>query len=133
MKKEKSEKAIPVLDIITGVGILLFWVGFFTVGLAPKTPPPGYFVFEHSFPLPDSILAVTLIIAGILNLKGRPLGRTLSLVSAGALIFLGLLDFSFNIQNGMYAISALDTVLNAFINIWCVGFGIALCVRFFRE
>jgi hypothetical protein len=130
MKKEKPEKTIAVLEILTGAGILLFWLGFFTVGLAPEAPPPGYLSFEYSFPLPDSILAATLIVAGILNLKGKPAGRVLSLVSAGALIFLGLLDFSFNIQNGMYAISALDTALNAFINLWCVGFGLALLFRF---
>jgi hypothetical protein len=129
-KNEKIRRPIAVLEIITGIGILLFWLGFFTVGLAPAVPPPGYLSFEYSFPLSDSILAATLIIAGILNLKGKPAGRVLSLVSAGALIFLGLLDFSFNIQNGMYTLSALDTALNAFINLWCVGFGLALFLRF---
>jgi len=44
-------------------------------------------------------------------------------------MFLGVLDFSFNIQNGMYAISALDLILNAFINLWCVVFGLWIAVR----
>jgi hypothetical protein len=130
MRKERSPKAIAVLELLTAIGIILFWVGFFTVGLAPENPPAGYFVYEHSFPLPDSILALGLIIAALLLLKGKPLGRSLSLVAAGGLIFLGLIDFSFNIQNGMYAISALDAVLNGFINLWCVGFGAALFIRF---
>lgn len=123
---EQSNKTIAVLQIITAAGLALFWLGFFTVGLAPENPPQGYFQYEHSFPLPDIILAVALLAAGIMLLKGRPAGVTLSLVTAGSLMFLGVLDFSFNIQNGMYAISALDLVLNAFINLWCVAFGLAV-------
>ncbi len=120
---EKKGKVIPIFQVITALGIILFWIGFFTVGLAPETPPPCYFAFEHSFPLPDILLACTIIAAAVLLLKGNRLGRTLSVASSGALIFLGLLDFSFNIQNGMYAISVADTILNGFINGYCVVFG----------
>jgi len=133
MGKERSEKTVAVLELITATGIILFWVGFFTVGLAPENPPEGYFVFEHSFPLPDSILALALITAALLLLREKSLGRSVSLAAAGGLIFLGVIDFSFNIQNGIYAISALDTLLNGFINLWCVGFGAFLVFRFARR
>ena len=95
---EKKHKTLAILEIITGVGIIFFWIGFFTVGLAPKNPPDCYFVFEHSFPLPDIIMSIGLIIAGILLLKQKSEGVPLSLVCAGGLMFLGVLDFSFNIQ-----------------------------------
>jgi hypothetical protein len=130
--QEKNGSAIPIFQIITALGIVLFWIGFFTVGLAPETPPPCYFVFEHSFPLPDILLAITIFAAALLLLMGHRLGRTLSLASSGALIFLGLLDFSFNIQNGMYAISVADTILNGFINGYCVIFGIVVILRLQR-
>lgn len=119
----KGLKVIAVLELLTGAGLILFWIGFFTVGLAPENPPPCYFAYEHSFPLPDIILAVAFLLAGTLLLKNRESGRILSLVCAGGLMFLGVLDFSFNVQNGVYRISTLDLVLNVFINIWCVGFG----------
>jgi hypothetical protein len=48
-------------------------------------------------------------------------------------MFLGLLDFSFNIQNGIYMTSGLDLILNAFINIWCVGFGVAIAMLLSRK
>lgn len=115
---KKGTGVIAALELLTGLGILLFWIGFFTIGLAPVNPPQCYFVFEHSFPLPDAILAFALIVAAAMLSKGRPVGRDLSLICSGGLMFLGVLDFSFNIQNGMYEISVLDTVLNAFINIW---------------
>jgi hypothetical protein len=120
--------AIAVLELLTGVGLILYWIGFFTIGLAPKNPPKGYMEYEHSFPLPDGLLSILLLAAGILLLLNNPWGSHLSLISAGALVFLGVLDFSFNIQNGIYKISKSDLVLNAFLNIWCVGFGVAIAI-----
>lgn len=122
-------KIVSTLEIITGVGIILFWIGFFTVGLAPENPPACYFAFEHSFPLPDVILALALIYSGILIRQEKPLGASLGLTTAGGLIFLGVIDFSFNIQNGMYLISTADLILNAFINLWCAGFGIYIFIK----
>ena len=119
---------IAILELLTGVGLILFWILFFKVGLAPKNPPPGYLAYEHSFPLPDGLLAILLLVAGTLLLLNNPLGINLSLIAAGALVFLGVLDFSFNIQNGVYKISKTDLVLNAFLNVWCVGFGVAIAV-----
>jgi hypothetical protein len=120
--------AIAILELATGVGLILFWIGFFTIGLAPKDPPKGYMEYEHSFPLPDGLLALLMLAAGILLLLNNPWGSHLSLIAAGALVFLGVLDFSFNIQNGVYKISKSDLILNAFINLWCVGFGIAIAI-----
>ena len=121
-------RTIAILELLTGIGLILFWILFFTVGLAPKNPPPGYFAYEHSFPLPDGLLAILLLAAGILLLLNNPWGGNLSLIAAGALVFLGVLDFSFNIQNGVYKISKSDLILNAFLNVWCVGFGVAIAL-----
>ncbi len=125
-----SGNTIPVLSIVTAVGLVLFWIGFFTIGLAPANPPPCYFAYEHSFPVPDIILAVVLLSGGILSLTGSGAhGATLLVAGGGALVFLGILDISFNLQNGMYSISLLDMILNAFINLWCVLFGAAIVVK----
>ena len=120
--------AIAILELLTAVGLILFWIGFFTIGLAPKNPPQGYMEYEHSFPLPDGLLAILMLVAGTLLLLNNPWGSHLSLVAAGALVFLGVLDFSFNIQNGVYKISKGDLILNAFLNVWCVVFGVAIAV-----
>ena len=125
----KTSRSLPVLAILTGIGLLLFWVGFFTIDLAPANPPPGYFEYEHSFPLPDIILAAALIVAGTMMLRGSPRGGRIALICSGALIFLGLLDFSFNIQNGVYALSAAELLLNGSINLWCVVFGLVLAFK----
>lgn len=126
-------RLIASLEIVTAVGLILFWIAFFTVGLAPENAPACYFAYEHSFPLPDGLLAVLLLTAGILLTKSRLWGVKLSLAAGGALVFLGLLDFSFNIQNGVYLTSTIDLILNAFINVWCVGFGLALIILIGRK
>lgn len=121
-----STKRIAQLQLATGVGLLLFWAAFFTVGLAPANPPPGYLQFEHSFTVPDIVLALALIVASRWWQGADPRpghARALSLVCAGMLIFLGMLDVSFNLQNGMYTIGLLDAVLALAINVWCIGFG----------
>lgn len=120
-------QTIARLQLGTGIGLLVFWALFFAVGLAPRDPPPGYFQFEHSFTVPDIILALSLIRAGTWLLGAEAsrhkLGWVLSLICAGALIFLGLLDISFNLQNGMYTGWWLDALLAVAINAWCIGFG----------
>lgn len=126
---DDGRRLISALEIVTGAGILLFWIAFFTFGMAPENPPAGYFAYEHSFPLPDGLMCILLIVAGILLLKNVKAALVLSLVASGALMFLGVLDFSFNIQNGIYAASTVDLVLNAFINAWCVGFGLFLAIN----
>ncbi len=47
-----------------------------------------------------------------------------TLIAAGAMIFLGLCDLSFNSLNGMYTVGLADGIMNAGINIWSVGFGL---------
>jgi hypothetical protein len=121
---------IAALQLVTGVGLIFFWTAFFTIGIAPENPPPGYFIFEHSFPLPDVLLAFLLFGAAALlgshDEKRCRLGRSLSLVAAGGLLFLGVLDFSFNIQNGMYTTSVTDGITAGFIQLWCIGAGLIM-------
>jgi hypothetical protein len=122
-------KFLGYFEILTAVGLILFWIGFFTIGLAPANAPDCYFAYEHSFPLPDITMAIFMFAGGILLLKGSDTGRVISLACSGGLVFLGLLDFSFNIQNGVYLTSTLDMILNAFINIWCVVFGFTIFMK----
>jgi len=129
----KTQRALAALAVVAAGGIAAFWVGFFTVGLAPERPPACYSAYEHSFPLPDGMLAFALFTAGVLVLKGRASGRSLMLVCSGALVFLGLLDAAFNFQQGVYRTSTADLVLNGCINLFCVGFGVLLAVCFGRD
>lgn len=119
-------KLIAYLEWLTAAGIITYWFAFLFIGVAPENPPEGYLAYERSFPLPDMLLAITLIGSGFLIIYRNPVGKSLALSCAGALIFLGFLDFSFNTQNGIYVMSLQDLVLNVFLNGWCVFFGILM-------
>lgn len=125
---------IAKLQLSTAAGLFLYWVLYFTAGVAPPNPPPGYFVFQNSFTYADLVLAVLLARAATYLLSVDPIrrviGRGLSLVCAGALLFLGGLDISFNIQNGIYSALSFDMALEALINVWCLGFGFLLAYEF---
>jgi hypothetical protein len=125
---------IARLELLTAAGLFLYWVLYFTTGVAPEHPPRGYFVFQNSFTVADLILAALLVRAATLLLGGDPIrrvmGRGLSLVCAGALLFLGGLDISFNFQNHIYLIWSFDMALEVAVNIWCLGFGFLLAYEF---
>lgn len=117
-----KHKITAALQLLTAIGLILFWTAFFLIGFENPDYPSYYTKFEHSFPLPDSFLCIVLLIAYV-N-RSKPIWRHCTFVAAGAMIFLGLCDFSFNIMNGMYTVGLTDGIMNAFINIWCVGFGL---------
>ncbi len=127
----ESNNLIITGQILTGAGLIVFWILFFTVGMIDKNVAPDcYFQYEHAFPPADIILASGLILSSFLLIKKLPIGKTVSLVCAGALIFLGLLDFSFNLQNKVYLISLAEAISNGFINAWCVFFGLVIFIKF---
>lgn len=125
---------IARLELLTAVGLFLYWVLYFTVGVAPDNPPPGYFVFQNSFTVADLVLAGLLARAATFLLGADPIrrvnGRGLSLICAGALLFLGGLDISFNFQNQIYLTWSFDMLLEVLVNIWCLGFGFLLAYEF---
>lgn len=117
-------RTTAILQIATGIGIVAFWVLFFTVGLAPADPPPCYFPFEHSFPPPDLMLATGLLASGWNLLNSDSWGRTVSLVCAGGLLFLGIIDLSFTAQSGGLRGPLHELLGNLAISVWCIGLGI---------
>ena len=132
----RRNDVMALAQIATGLGMLTFWILFFTVGMAPAKPPACYFAFEHAFTLPDAVLSVGLLAAGMLQYRLRSEAWAISLACAGGLLFLGLADVSFNLQNGIYSESLAGGLGALAINTWCIALGLALIVsqlRLLRE
>jgi hypothetical protein len=123
MKSDRL-RLVSALNVVTGAGLILFRVSLLGLGMGPEKPRPSYLPFNYALSLPEFMLSLLMIATGVLLLKNRQLGIRLSWIAAGTLIFLGLLNVSFNVQTGVYASSASDLVINGVINAWCVGFGI---------
>ncbi|MCF2141003.1 MAG: hypothetical protein K9W44_13175 [Candidatus Lokiarchaeota archaeon] len=120
---------IATSEFIIAGGLILFWIYFFTVENRNPKNSPEYLAFERSFPIPDLVwLTPALIISGITVIQNSKLGIILTIAVGGSLLFLGLLDTSFNFQNEGYTKSIVDTIMNLSINVICIGMGIVFLI-----
>ena len=126
-KSKRSLGIIAVIEILIAIGIISFWAAFFSTGMVSIKDPQlkeTYLAFESAFPLPDGWLVISLITGGIGLLKKKKYGYFFSLIGGSSLIFLGLVDISFNVRQGIYVLGAGEAILNISINLICLISGI---------
>ncbi len=129
MKRPTGLTVTAALMLLTAVGTLLFWVTFFA---DLETQRSGYlasrcdawFAWEMSFPLADAWMAATAIAGAVGLWRMRPTGLLFGLVSGGAMVFLGLMDALFFLQNGLYLPLTGEVAVELFIHIWTAAFGL---------
>lgn len=115
---------IAILQILFSVGLIGFWIYFFKVENRNPERTEIFFGYERSFPVPDLFwITPSLIISAIGILMGERFGIFFSIISGSALVFLGLVDISFNAQQGGYTTNKSDTIMNLTINLLCVIIG----------
>ncbi|MHA2203298.1 MAG: hypothetical protein ACW991_06380 [Candidatus Hodarchaeales archaeon] len=117
MKKEYTKYDIYVayLEIIGALAIIGFWIGWFLDLLKSSLPEPlfeTYLAFESAFPIADTWIVVLLLISAYGILTERPYGSFFAAAAGGALMFLGLIDISFNLQQGIYQHDLLAIPIN---------------------
>ncbi|MHA1283685.1 MAG: hypothetical protein ACTSQP_14395 [Promethearchaeota archaeon] len=118
------ELIIASLQLFMCAGFIGFWIYFFLVENKKPDQREGYLEFERSFPAADLGWCVpTLLLAAIGLLLGQSFGYFFSIVSGSALIFLGLLDISHNVQYEGYKGKKFDVALNLIVNLFCIIFG----------
>ncbi|MBY8985761.1 MAG: hypothetical protein KGD65_11870 [Candidatus Lokiarchaeota archaeon] len=95
---------IAVLQILFGVGIIGFWIYFLIIENKNPEKTEVYLVFERSFILPDiGWAAPCLFISAIGLITNQEYWIFFSIAGGSAILFLLLLDFSFNIQQKTYS------------------------------
>ena len=116
---------MAIAQRLFAVGIVLWWGYFFGVTRHAPPPTPSYFDFEGAFSWPDLVWLMPLLVtAARHNQRGTPQGPIWTAASGGALVFLSFLDISYNLQHGLYTHSLLEGLLNAVVNLACLGFGL---------
>ena len=132
----RTSRYIAGAEFVVAAGIFLFWMFYFTNDVVSIHDPrlkEIYMAFESAFPFADFYLSLMLIIGGIGLLKDKLFGYFFSVIAGASLIFLGILDVSFNFQNGLYFIGIQEAVLNVLINLACLSFGIYLLLAIWRS
>jgi len=122
---------LAVLLIITALGTIYYWIDFFITGEGHIIEDEWYIKFEKAFPVADlwGLSACSLIgAAGLLT--EQPYGPFFSLLAASSMIFLALMDITFNIENNLYPLIATSNqmVFELMINLWTLILGITLLV-----
>ena len=94
---------IAILQILLGIGVIGFWLMFYFTEY--KNPKMSEVAFKHemSFPLPDlGWVMPCLFISGIGILMEQKFGFFFSALAGSGMMFLGLIDLAFDIQNGVF-------------------------------
>jgi hypothetical protein len=94
---------IAGLEVAAALGIVAFWLTWFREPHDEEWLPAGYIQHERVFVFPDAVLALLLLISAGLLATGQPLGPSLSLVCAGMLAFLGIIDAAYFWQTDLFS------------------------------
>jgi hypothetical protein len=95
---------VAALELVAAVAIAGFWLTWPHEAHDEPWLPTGYVEHEQVFVFPDSILALTLVASAVLLVLEEPLGRSLALVAAGMLSFLGVIDLAYFAKHGMFSL-----------------------------
>lgn len=107
------EVVLAILQIILAVGIAAFWIYFFMVENKNPEKEDWYLKHERSFPLPDlGLVTVCLLVAAVGLIIGERFGIFFTIVAGGGLMFLGLIDLAFNLQNGLFKTKNMDAYMS---------------------
>ncbi len=113
-----------IVQLIVVGFLIFFWLYFLLIERKDPEKSKIYIAHESSFPLADLFwLAPCLLISAIGLIMDQRFGVFFMIISGGIQIFLGLLDLSFNIQQGQYKGNKSDTILNIVIQGYCLIVG----------
>lgn len=94
---------IAVLEIIWVILFIGFWLVFYLTEYNKGKMPEIEYKHELSFPLPDlAWITPTLLIAAIGLILEQRYGYLFSVLAGSGMMFLGLIDLAFAIQNGKF-------------------------------
>ena len=117
------------LEVIAALGIAGFWITWFREPHDEPWLPDGYVDHESPFVFSDTMLSIVLVAGAVLQVAEEPAGRSLGLIAAGMLAFLGVLDLAYFHRTGMFARER-GGVANAGVVASVLALAVILVVRF---
>jgi hypothetical protein len=90
------------LMLASAAGTLAYWLVYFTSGATQVRQDAVYLGFENAFPLADGWMALGYLLSGLGLLRQRPAAVFWGLTAGSAMIFLACMDFSFDLQQGLF-------------------------------
>lgn len=111
------------LTAFTTLGILGYWTSVFSGIFKVTELVPGYRDWFMSFPLPDSWIAFTSLLAFIFLLRNDNRAALFGMLTGSSLIFLGLYALMYGINTGLLFILTTDELIEIAIKVYCLSVG----------
>lgn len=112
------------LMAITAVGVVLYWLVYFTSGATHVRSDAVYLSFENAFPLADGVMSVFLLLAAHALWQGRRSAVLWGICAGSTVLYLGCMDFLFNVEQGNFRLpQSPEMVAESLIVTWCMCFG----------
>ena len=121
---------LSVLLIISAIGLVYYWVDFYTRKGVQVIQEDWYLKFEKACSVADMWIVACALIGAVGLLTEQNYGLLFSILAASSGIFLALIDITFNIQNKLYRLvgASNEMVFEVVINITSLLFGIIIIV-----
>jgi hypothetical protein len=126
--------AVAALLALTTAGTAAYWIAFFAAGNALHASETDvYAAYEHAFPAADAWMASAAAAAAVGLVRRRPWTLLAGIAAGSALVFLGLLDTLFDLEQGLYARPSPAMAVETVINVFCLTVGPFFLAYFWRH
>ena len=127
-------RAVTALLVLAAAGTVAYWLAFFGAGDALHADESDVYVtFEQAFPAADMWMA-SAAAASVVGLRlGRSWAVPAGIAAGSALVFLGLLDVLFDLEQGLYARRSGAMAVEVVINVFCLLLGPFVMRWFWRH
>ncbi|HEY5527258.1 MAG TPA: hypothetical protein VIK02_06740 [Candidatus Anoxymicrobiaceae bacterium] len=127
--------AITLLSVfmaITALGTALFWILFFAKKIeATETEQDE--AFERAFPVADSWMISTALVAAPNLMKMNRKGLFAGAAAGSAMIFLACMDLTYSLENKKYWPMNPDRGQMLFIHLWTISLGVTTIATLWKN
>lgn len=121
---------LSILLIITSILVIYYWVDFFVRKGVQVTQEEWYIKFQKAFPVADMWMVMCALLSAIGLLTEQTYGLFFSILASSSLIFLALMDITFNVENNLYRLvsTSNEMKIELVCNVWFLSFGVILII-----
>jgi hypothetical protein len=115
---------------MSAILLIYYWVDFFFRKGVQVIQEDWYIIFQKAFPIADIWIAICAFLGAIGLLTDQNLGIFFSILAASSMIFLALMDITFNFENKMYRLikTSSEMKMELAANIWFLSVGVILII-----
>ncbi|MFQ3325155.1 MAG: hypothetical protein ACI90U_002990 [Pseudomonadales bacterium] len=126
-------RAIIAMLWVVAIGIVLYWISYFSEGSVHASAEACYHSFQRNFPAPDAMIAFMCILCAEGLRRSKPWSIFTGMAAVGGLLFLALIDISYNLWNDMYLMSSSAIGAEIVINVVCLSTAACLWLYLYKH